>query len=175
MKKTKTGIAFMALFFLAILLLAPHVWGQGLPSASPEEVGFSFQRLERVDGLMQDFVDRKQISGVVALIARHGKIAYCKSFGMMDDGKAMSRDVIFRIASMTKPVTSVAVMMLVEEGRLLLNDPVSKYLPEFKNAVVLVSDGPGEEQFHVIPAKREITIRHLLNHTSGISYGFWGR
>ena len=175
MKKAKTGIAFMSLFFLGLLLLAPHVWGQGLPSASPEEVGFSFQRLERVDGLMQDFVDRKQISGVVALIARHGKIAYCKSFGMMDEGKAMSHDAIFRIASMTKPVTSVAVMMLVEEGLLLLNDPVSKYLPEFKNAVVLVSDGPGEDQFHLVPAKREITIRHLLNHTSGISYAFWGR
>jgi CubicO group peptidase (beta-lactamase class C family) len=175
MRRTKPVFKSVVLFYLISLFLVPCVSSEGLPSAAPEEVGLSSQRLTRVDRVMQEFVDRRQISGTVALIARHGKIAYSKSFGTMDEGKPMTNDTIFRIASMTKPITSVAVMMLLEEGKVLLNDPVSKYLPEFKNPSVLVSDGPNEDQYHLVPAKREITIRHLLDHTSGISYGFWGR
>ncbi|MFH0871919.1 MAG: serine hydrolase domain-containing protein [bacterium] len=175
MKRLKTGFRTLLPCCLICLLIVPAVFAQGLPSASPEEVGLSSERLERVDRVMQDFVDRNQISGAVALIARHGKIAYCKSFGLMDEGKTMCNEAIFRIASMTKPITSVAVMMLLEEGRILLKDSLSKYLPEFKNPAVLISDGDQEGQYHLVPAKREITIRHLLDHTSGISYGFWGR
>ena len=175
MKGTKAIFRSLFLAGVIILLLTPGVLAQGLPSAKPEEVGLSAERLQRVDQLMQGFVDRRQVSGTVALIARQGKVAYFKSFGTMDEGKPMTNDTIFRIASMTKPITSVAVMMLLEEGKILLNDPVSKYLPEFKSPSVLVSDGPNEGQYHLVPVKREITVRHLLDHTSGISYGFWGR
>jgi CubicO group peptidase (beta-lactamase class C family) len=174
-KGTKAILRSLLLAGVMILVLTPCVLAQGLPSAKPEEVGFSAERLQRVDQLMQGFVDRRQVSGTVALIARHGKVAYFKSFGMRDENRPMSNDTIFRIASMTKPVASVAMMMLIEEGKILLNDPVSKYLPEFKNPNVLVSDGAGEEQFHLVPAKRDVTVRQLLDHTSGISYGFWGR
>ena len=175
MKRTNAVFTRLLLFCMICLLLVPCVFAQGLPSAKPEEVGLSAERLQRVDQLMQGFIDRRQVSGTVALIARHGKVAYFKSFGMMDEGKPMTDDTIFRIASMTKPITSVAVMMLLEEGKILLNDPISKYLPDFKNPTVLVSDGSNEGQYHMVPAKREITIRNLLDHTSGISYGFWGR
>jgi len=175
MKSVRFPWSWMLPLCLILSIAVPYAHGQGLPAAHPEEVGLSSQRLERIDKLMQDYVDRGQVAGVIALIARQGKVAYCKSFGVMDEGKPMRADTIFRIASMTKPITSVAVMILLEEGRILLNDPLSKYLPEFKNPQVLVSDGPGEGQFHLVPAKREITIRHLLNHTSGITYGFWGR
>ncbi len=175
MKATKAIFRSLFLVGVIILLLTPGVLAQGLPSVRPEEVGLSAERLQRVDQLMQGFVDRRQVSGTVALIARQGKVAYFKSFGTMDEGRPMTNDTIFRIASMTKPITSVAAMMLLEEGKILLNDPVSKYLPEFKNPSVLVSDGPNEGQYHLVPAKREIAVRHLLDHTSGISYGFWGR
>ncbi|MDH7499448.1 MAG: serine hydrolase domain-containing protein [candidate division NC10 bacterium] len=175
MKSVRLPSSWILTLCLILWVAIPHAQGQGLPTVLPEEVGLSSQRLERIDKLMQDYVDRGQVAGVIALIARHGKVAYSKSFGVMDEGKPMRADAIFRIASMTKPIVSVAAMILLEEGRILLNEPISKYLPEFKNPRVLVSDGPGEGQFHLVPAKREITIRHLLNHTSGISYGFWGR
>ena len=110
--------------------------------------------------------------GMVALIARHGKIAYHKSFGKMDlkNNKNMSKDAIFRIASMTKAITSVAIMTLYEEGHFLLTDPVSKYIPEFKNPKVVMKS-PTSDSVILVPAKTEITIRQLLNHTSGITYG----
>jgi len=162
--------------FLIGLFFVSSLWAQGLPAAVPEDIGMSSKRLLRIDALMRDAVDQRQISGTVVLIGRHGKIGYLKSFGTMDEGmKPMATDAMFRIASMTKPVTSVAVMMLWEDGRFLLNDPVSKYLPEFKNPMVLVPEESDEAKYHLIPARREITIRHLLNHTSGITYAFWGR
>ncbi len=164
------------LYVLTILIaLAPIASGQGLPKASPKSVGLSPERLDRITALMQKHVDEGLLAGAVALVARDGKVAYLKSVGMQDkeQGVEMKPDAIFRIASMSKPITSVAVMMLYEEGRFRLSDPVSKYLPEFKTMKVLVS-GPagdgGKAAEQLVPAKREITIRHLLTHTSGLTY-----
>jgi CubicO group peptidase (beta-lactamase class C family) len=153
--------------------VTPSAWGQGLPTAAPEDVGLSSQRLDRIVGVLEDHVDRHQIAGAVTLVARRGRVAHFEAFGRMDieSGRPMHEDALFRIASMTKPVTCVAVMMLYEEGRFLLNDPISRYIPEFKNPRVLVLYDADSESYTTVPAAREITIRHLLNHTSGLSYG----
>ena len=112
---------------------------------SLRSVGLSSERLDRIGTAVQRKIDDKRIAGAVTLVVRHGKVAWFKSQGMMDReaGKAMQPDAMFRICSMTKPITSVAVMMLYEEGRFLLDDPVSKYLPEFKNPKVLVKPAIG--------------------------------
>lgn len=142
-----------------------------LPRATPESVGLSSERLARIRPLIQQYVDQGKIAGTVTLIMRKGKAAHIEAIGNMDEGKPMREDAIFRIASMTKAVTSVAVMTLFEEGKILLDDPISKYIPEFKNAQVAI---PGEDKksFTLVPAKTAITIRHLLTHTSGITYRF---
>lgn len=155
-------------FFVLVVAAA----AQDLPTAKPEAVGLSSERLERIGATVQRSIDDKRIAGAVTLVVRHGKVAWFKSQGMMDReaGKAMRPDAMFRICSMTKPITSVAVMILYEEGRFLLDDPVSKYLPEFKNPKVLVKPASGEP--YTIPASKEITIRDLLRHTSGITYNW---
>jgi CubicO group peptidase (beta-lactamase class C family) len=144
--------------------------GQGLPAAKPESVGLSSERLERIATAVQRSIDDKRIAGAVTLVARRGQIAWLKAQGMMDReaGKPMRTDAIFRICSMSKSLTSLAVMMLYEEGRFLLEDPVSKYIPEFKNPKVLVK--PASGQPYNIPATKEITISNLLTHTSGLTY-----
>jgi len=144
---------------------------QELPTAKPESVGLSSDRLERITAKVQQTVDAKRIAGAVTLVARHGKVVYFKSQGSLDreSNKAMRNDAIFRICSMTKPITSVAVMMLYEEGKFLLDDPISQYLPEFKNPQVLVKPGNGRDPY-TIPAAHEITVRDLLRHTSGLTY-----
>ncbi len=142
-----------------------------LVPAIPESVGFSSQRLERIDRLVNRYIEEEKIQGATALIARKGKIVYHKGFGMknIEENQMMEADDIFRIASMTKALTSVAVMMLYEEGYFLLDDPVSRYIPEFKDMEVLVT--LNEDTTYVSrPAKGEITIRHLLTHTSGLCY-----
>jgi CubicO group peptidase (beta-lactamase class C family) len=146
---------------------------QRLVTAKPESVGFSSERLARIDSMVNNYIDRECFPGAVAFIARHGKIVYHKSFGMRDPATqdVMQKDDIFRIASMTKALTSVAVMMLYEEGHFLLDDRISKYIPEFKNPRVLVRLNPDTTYISRIAA-REITIRHLLTHTSGIGYPF---
>ena len=162
---------------LLLLLVASSVWSQGLPVAKPAEVGLSAERLGRIAPIIQGYVDQNKIAGAVTLIARNGKVAYLKVYGMRDieAKKPMTVDTMFRIASMTKPITSVAVMMLQEEGKLLLNDPISKYIPEFKNPQVLVPPKEESGEYTTVPAKREITIRQLLSHTSGLTYTFWGK
>lgn len=157
----------LGFFLFSVVALA-----QDLATAKPESVGLSSERLERITEVVQHDVDDKRIAGAVTLVVRHGKIVYLKSQGMMDReaGKAMPTDAMFRICSMSKPITSVAVMMLYEEGKFLLDDPVSKYLPEFKNPKVLVKPTKGEP--YTIPAKDEITIRDLLRHTSGLTYNW---
>lgn len=146
--------------------------GQGLPAAKPESVGLSSERLERIATAVQRSIDDKRIAGAVTLVARRGQIAWLKAQGMMDReaGKPMRTDAIFRICSMSKALTSLAVMMLYEEGRFLLEDPVSKYIPEFKNPKVLVK--PASGQPYSIPATKEITIHNLLTHTSGLTYNW---
>jgi CubicO group peptidase (beta-lactamase class C family) len=162
------------LFIVCGLLLA---WtglasAQGLPTSAPEQVGLSSQRLARIDSVMQQYVGEKKVPGVVVLIARKGKVAYQKSFGKIDieENASMGTDAMFRIASMSKPIACTAVMILYEQGRFLLNDPISKYIPEFAKPRVLIPgiDG-GADTF--VPAKQEITVRNLLNHTSGLTYG----
>jgi len=144
-----------------------------LTEASPESVGMSPERLKRMDLMCQEAISDGDIPGAVALVARNGKIVYWKAFGMADNqsGRAMKKDDIFRIASMSKAVTATAVMMLWEEGKFRLDDPISKYIPEFKNPQVLTSYRYADTSYTTVPAKGEITIRHLLNHTSGIGYG----
>jgi len=138
-----------------------------LPLITPRTAGLSEDRLADITSLMQEQVDDDKIAGAVAAVARRGKIAYMKSIGKQDIEADidMSSDTIFRIASMTKPITSVAVMMLYDEGAIRLDDPLSKYIPEFANATVLAPDGQDP-----VPARLPITIKHLLTHTSGLTY-----
>ncbi len=159
---------------LGFLVFSIVALAQDIPSAKPESVGLSPERLERIATKVQQDIDSKRIAGAVTLVVRHGKVAWFKAQGMADReaAKAMPTDAMFRICSMTKPITSVAVMMLYEEGKFLLDDPVSKYLPEFKNPRVLVKPASGEP--YTIPATKEITIRDLLRHTSGITYQWNG-
>jgi len=143
---------------------------QELSSAKPESVGLSSERLERIGAAVQRSIDDKRLAGAVTLVARRGHVAWLKAQGMMDReaGKPMQTDAIFRICSMTKAITTLAAMMLYEDGRFLLDDPVSNYIPEFKNPKVLVKPASGNP--YTIPATKEITIRNLMTHTSGLTY-----
>jgi CubicO group peptidase (beta-lactamase class C family) len=164
---------FRSLLVVSLLLASFAASAQELPSAKPESVGLSSERLERIATKIQQDIDQKRIAGAVTLVARHGKVVWFKSQGALDReaNKPMRNDAIFRICSMSKPITSLAVMMLYEDGRFLLEDPISKYLPEFKNPKVLVKPPNGGEPY-TIPAAREITIRDLLTHTSGLTYNW---
>ncbi|MCA0228877.1 MAG: beta-lactamase family protein [Bacteroidetes bacterium] len=144
-----------------------------LAEAAPETVGMSSERLNRLDGVLQNAIAQSSVPGVSALIVRNGKIVYYKAFGMADNtaNRPLKRDDIFRIASMSKAITSTAVMMLWEEGKFQLDDPISKYIPEFKNQTVLKNFKFQDSTYTTEPVKSEITIRHLLTHTSGLGYG----
>jgi CubicO group peptidase (beta-lactamase class C family) len=141
--------------------------------AEPEAVGLSSERLERIRPVIQNYIDRRIIAGALTLVARHGKIAHLECMGQMDleAGKAMPPDAIFRIYSMTKPVTSVAALMLVEQGRLLLAEPISKYMPAFKTARVFV--GHTEAGDVLTTLEREPTVHDLFRHTAGLGYGLF--
>jgi len=143
----------------------------GLARATPEEVGLSSQRLQRINKVMQGYVDKNKVAGVVTMVARRGKVAHFECFGMMDmeSKKPMQSDTIFRIYSMSKPVTSAAVMILYEEGHFQLNDPVSRFIPEFKDVKVFVRKT--DSGVEAAEPKGEITIHNLLTHTSGLAYG----
>ncbi len=143
-----------------------------MKSVTPEEVGFSSSRLSRIGAVMQRYVDQNKLAGLIALVARHGRLVYRERFGMMDvkAAKPMQFDTIFRIFSMTKPIASVALMMLYEQARFQLTDPVSKCIPEFSR--VKVVECASEAGFKVTELEREITIRDLLTHTAGLGYGF---
>ena len=143
-----------------------------LREALPEAAGMSSERLARIDNLVKEYVDKKWIAGAAVLVARDGKIVYYKGLGYDDIDKKtpLKKDAICRIASQTKAITSVALMMLYEEGKIVLSDPVSKYIPEFKDPKVLDKFNAADTSYTTLPAKREITIRDLLTHTSGIAY-----
>jgi CubicO group peptidase (beta-lactamase class C family) len=144
----------------------------GLFYAPSETLGFIPERLERLTTIMTHEVKEKKAPGVSMLIARHGKLAYRQLVGALrPGGPPMTNDAIFRIYSMTKPIVSVAAMMLVEEGRLLITDPVSKYIPAFANVKVGVVNG---DKLDLTPLKRPITVQDLMRHTSGLTYGFTG-
>jgi len=149
-----------------------------LKVVAAEETGFSNDRLNRISSVTQKYIDRGDIPGSVTLVMRKGKIVHCEALGLMDiaSRKPMSKDCIFRMYSMTKPITAVAILMLYEEGSLMLDDPVSKYIPAFANPTVIVAQPPkGKAKYsplgHIYtePARREITIRDLLVHTAGLA------
>jgi CubicO group peptidase (beta-lactamase class C family) len=144
-----------------------------LTEASPESVGVSAERLARIDKMCTEAIQSGDLPGIVSMVVRNGKIVHWKAYGMADNqaGRTLKRDDIFRIASQTKAITSTAVMMLWEEGKFRLDDPISKFIPEFKNPQVLKSFKYADTTWTGEPAKSEITIRQLLTHTSGIGYG----
>lgn len=143
-----------------------------IPATTPEAAGFSGERLKRLDREMNEWAQKEWMNGGVALVIRNGKIAYYKATGYNDlsTKSAMQKEDIFRIASQTKAITSVAIMMLFEEGKILLDDAVSKYIPAFKKQQVLDKFNAADTSYTTVPAKSEITIRQLLTHTSGLGY-----
>jgi CubicO group peptidase (beta-lactamase class C family) len=164
---------------LTLLLLSSSIvsaFSQTIMNSTPEAAGFSLERLKRLDRSMNEWIDKGYINGAAALIIRNSKIAYYRANGFndLDTKLPLQKDGIFRIASQTKAITSVAIMMLFEEGKLLLTDPVSMYIPSFKNQRVLVNFNEKDTTFTTVPAKREITIKDLLTHTSGIDYAQTG-
>ncbi|MBI1390887.1 MAG: serine hydrolase [bacterium] len=160
-----------AILVTFIVLFAAAGFAQSLKEIKPERAGMSSERLERIDGVMRSFIDNHELSGVITLITRRGKITQFKAYGYRDlETRApMEKDCLFRMFSMTKPITCTAVLMLVEEGKILLTDPVSKYLPEFKDMKVLIKEKDGE--IITEPAQSPITIQELAMHTSGLGYG----
>jgi CubicO group peptidase (beta-lactamase class C family) len=159
-----------------VALAAVTAWAQGLPVARPEQVGLSSERLDRIGPVLRSEIEKGKFPGAVALIARKGRTAYFESFGFRDKatGAPMSKDAIFRIYSMTKPLVSVGAMVLMEEGRLVLTDPVSKFLPPLAKLQVSVprfDSSSGKVTYTIAPADREMTIQDLLRHTSGLVYG----
>jgi len=181
MRRIATSGSLVVLFVVALM------WplAAAAPTAKPEEVGFSAERLQRINDLVQRHITAGDFSGAVTLVARNGRIARLEAQGLMDieSRKPMQKDAIFQIMSMTKPVVGTSIMMMVEEGKVRLTDPVSKFIPEFKDlkVAVLMAGGPGaaaggrgaaaEARYYTVPAEREITIRDLLTHTSGLVSG----
>ncbi len=164
-------IVLLALTSVLISFSQPLMTGMLMP-ASPESAGFSTQRLSRIDENINKWIADGRLNGGVALIVRNGRIVYHRAFGNDDPEKTkpLRFDNIFRIASQTKAITSVAIMMLYEEGKFLLDDPLSRYIPEFAKQQVLDKFDEKDSSYTSVPAKSEITIRQLLTHTSGIGY-----
>ncbi len=152
---------------------SPGEMNTTLAEASAASVGISAERLSKIEAMLQDAVTAGEIPGAVALISRNGKIVFHKSFGMADNAsqKEMTNDAIFRIASQSKAITATAVMMLWEEGKFRLDDPISKYISEFKDPQILATFNEADSSYTTTPADKEISIRHLLTHTSGLGYG----
>jgi CubicO group peptidase (beta-lactamase class C family) len=181
-----------ALVPMVLLLAAVAAWPlvAATTTATPEEVGLSSERLGRVRELIQRHLEAGSFSGAVTLVARHGRIAHHEAYGVMDiaSKKPMQKDAIFRIMSMTKPVVGASIMMMIEEGKVRLQDPVSRFIPEFADMTVAVAQpapagrgggaapapgavGPAAPRFYTVPAERPITVRDLLTHTSGLVSG----
>ena len=172
------GIVLLAV--TAGLLSAPADLPEmdGVPTAEPETVGMSSERLERLDRVMQGYIDRNEVAGVVTLVARRGKVVHFSALGARDaeSGAPMTHDAIFRIASMTKPIVSTALMMMYEEGRFQLRDPISKWLPEFADMQVALPPPTQERtgRFKTVPAAGPITVQQILTHTAGLANSYRG-
>ena len=168
------GVAAAAL----LLATVSGAFAEGPATVKPEEAGFSSAGLARIDAYLKNEIATNKIPGAIMMIQRGGKTAYFSSFGVRDPGtkEPMTPDTIFRIYSMSKPITTVAAMMLVEEGKLQLDEPLSKYIPAFKDVMVGVErkGDDGKPALDLVPAKRQITIQDLMRHTSGLTYGFFG-
>ncbi|MCX7384368.1 MAG: serine hydrolase [Alphaproteobacteria bacterium] len=166
----------LAAALAALCLIANPVFAVDAPTAAPAEVGLG--HLDRIANWLRGEAEAKRLPGAVVMIARNGKVAYHEAFGVRDPatGAPMQKDSIFRMYSMTKPVTAVAILMLMEEGKLRLADPVSRFLPALKNPKVITEtvDAMGQHRTSTVPADREITILDLLRHTAGLSYGVFG-
>ncbi len=168
-----------AMLVLVFSFFAIHsATAQSLPKATPAQVGLSQERLDRITQVLKEDTSKGVVPGAILLIARHGKIAYFESAGVLNpETKApMTRDAIFRIFSMSKPITTVSAMMLFEQGKFSLSDPIARYLPQFARMQVGVEkpDASGKPSLELTPARRPITIQDLMRHTSGITYGFFG-
>jgi len=165
----RIALCFAATFCLPVILIAIE-----LPTATPEQVGLSAEKLQDARAAMQKLVDEKRIAGGVFAVARRGKVVQFETCGMMDieAGEPMKRDTIFRFYSMSKPITSIAAMILYEQGKIKLDDPVSKYIPQFKGLKVVAD--PDAEVIKEVAARREMTVRDLMRHTSGLTYGIFG-
>src|ERR1700709_984010 len=144
-----------------------------LPRAKAEDVGLSSERLARIGTTLKAAIDAGRIPGAVIAVARHGKLVMLDAYGWRDKAAnlPMTTDTIFNIASMTKPMTTVGALMLYEQGKILIDDPLAKYFPKFANMRVAARDASGEPTTDTVPANRQITIQDLLRHTSGIIYG----
>jgi CubicO group peptidase (beta-lactamase class C family) len=169
----------MLLAALLYLITAVAVEGQSLPSAKPEQVGLSSERLQRITDTLKADVEKRIIPGAVVLVARHGKVAFFETVGVLDPATKtpMSKDAIFRIYSMSKPITSVAAMTLWEDGKFNLSEPVSKYIPQLgglKVGVEKPDPSGGKPTLELVPTKRDMSIQDLFRHTSGLTYGFFG-
>lgn len=162
--------SFFAIF--AVTISFAQVKHPALVNGTPDKNGFSAERLQKIDKLIQQYIDSNWISGAIALVAKDGNIVYHKAIGYDDkqNNKPLQKDAIWRIASQTKAITSVGVMMLYEDGKLLLDDAISKYIPAFRKPSVIAKFDKKDSSYTTVPANREITIRDLLTHTSGISY-----
>src|SRR5476651_142267 len=164
-----------AFCLLASCLLASSAAfaGDPLPRAKPEDVGLSSDRLARIGAMLKADIEAGRIPGAVIAIARRGKLVALDAYGWRDKaaGVAMTTDTIFNIASMTKPMTAVGGLMLYEQGKILIDDPLSKYFPKFAQMRVAVRDANGEPTTETVPANRQITIQDLMRHTSGLIYG----
>ena len=158
------------LLAFSFLLVTSGAWARDPITVRPQSVGLCPERLERITANVQKLIDEERLAGAVTLVARKGKIAYLKAAGWQDKESQieMKDDTIFRLASMTKPVTCVAVLILYEEGHFRLDDPVWRFIPEFKDMKVLVTGEDGADK--IVPAERPVTIYHLLTHTAGLSY-----
>jgi CubicO group peptidase (beta-lactamase class C family) len=172
---------FKALLLAALLCVtaAAAAFAQSLPSAKPEQVGLSSERLQRLTDVIKADVDKRVIPGAVVLVVRHGKIAFFETVGVRDPATKvpMTKDTIFRIYSMSKPITSVAAMVLWEDGKFNLAEPVSKYIPHMGSLKVGVEKpdpSGGQPTLELVPTKRDMTIHDLFRHTSGLTYGFFG-
>ncbi len=162
-------------FAVTTVCSAALLHAQGLPSASPESVGMSAQRLGRISEAFRQEIAKGNLPGVVVMVARKGRLVYSDAVGFQNKeaGKPLSKDAIFRIYSMTKPLVSVAAMMLIEDGKMQLNDAVSKFLPAVKGLQVSVAKADAEfakVAYTLVPAEREMTVQDLLRHTSGLAY-----
>jgi len=171
--KTILTLLFLFISSGAFAQTESVLYSPPLIEGEPAEVGMSDQRLERIDDMLIEAIEKGQIPGAVALIARDGQVIYYKAFGMADSqsGRELMRTDIFRIASQTKAITSTAVMMLWEEAKFRLDDPISDYLPVFEEAQILDTFNENDTTWTTVPAENQITIRDLLTHTSGIGYG----
>jgi len=169
--KRSTG----ALACIAALLATTVAWAASLEPVKPEDAGFSSERLGRIGQVFKQLIGQDKFPGAVLLVARNGRLVYSEAFGLQDraTGKPMGKDAIFRIYSMTKPLVTVAAMTLMEEGKLELTDPISKYLPQFANVQVSVpkADPYGKITYTLVPADRPPTVQDLMRHTAGLAYG----